>query len=193
MSCCARGQAENLIKMHKGQLASDRTSCRSPLANQMRLILHAAPSLVIETASRIRLAFAAACPEAALIRHLYPSLRPGCLRSSYAADNPIPIKHRMASERDGWPGSPLRHSSMSCCHSSSSRKLTTGVCPIRGRPRFFRITTFESDMRRVLQQSAHTGNPSLRKPSPCIPRTPGADDRGRVRDAHGQAPMRQVS
>ena len=23
-------------------------------------------------------------------------------------------------------------------------------------------------MRRVLQQSAHTGNPSLRKPSPCI-------------------------
>jgi hypothetical protein len=27
---CARGQAENLIKMHKSQLASDRTSCRSP-------------------------------------------------------------------------------------------------------------------------------------------------------------------
>ncbi len=65
-------------------------------------------------------------------------------------------QHRMASERDGWPGSPLRHSSMSCCHSRPSRKLTTGACPIRGRPRFFRITTFESDMRRVLQQSAHT-------------------------------------
>lgn len=29
---CARGQAENLIKMHKSQLASDRTSCRSPIA-----------------------------------------------------------------------------------------------------------------------------------------------------------------
>ena len=29
---CARGQAENLIKLHKTQLASDRTSCRSPLA-----------------------------------------------------------------------------------------------------------------------------------------------------------------
>src|SRR5262245_25605244 len=28
---CARGQTENLIKMHKGQLASDRTSCRSPI------------------------------------------------------------------------------------------------------------------------------------------------------------------
>ncbi len=37
---CARGQAENLIKLHKGQLASDRTSCRSPLANQVRLVLH---------------------------------------------------------------------------------------------------------------------------------------------------------
>ena len=35
---CARGQAENLIKMHKGQLASDRTSCQSPLANQLRLV-----------------------------------------------------------------------------------------------------------------------------------------------------------
>ena len=35
-----RGQAENLIKQHKAQLASDRTSCRSPFANQMRLILH---------------------------------------------------------------------------------------------------------------------------------------------------------
>jgi hypothetical protein len=39
---CARGQAENLIKLHKAQLASDRTSCRSPLGNQMRLILHTA-------------------------------------------------------------------------------------------------------------------------------------------------------
>ena len=37
---CARGQAENLIKLHKGQLASDRTSCQSPLANQFRLVLH---------------------------------------------------------------------------------------------------------------------------------------------------------
>lgn len=106
---CARGQAENLIKMHKGQLASDRTSCRSPLANQMRLILHTAAywlmltlrdaipkahalakaefatirlrliklgARVIETTSRIRLAFAAACPEAALIRHLATTISP---------------------------------------------------------------------------------------------------------------------
>lgn len=39
---CARGQAENLIKRHKTQLASDRTSCRSANANRMRLILHTA-------------------------------------------------------------------------------------------------------------------------------------------------------
>src|SRR6476620_735602 len=100
---CARGQAENLIKLHKAQLASDRTSCRSPLANQMRLILHTAAywliltmrdaipathalataefttirlrllklgTRVIETASRVRLAFASACPEATLFRHI---------------------------------------------------------------------------------------------------------------------------
>ena len=39
---CVRGQAENLIKMHKAQLASDRTSCQSPVANQVRLVLHTA-------------------------------------------------------------------------------------------------------------------------------------------------------
>ena len=39
---CARGQAEILIKQHKVQLASGRTSCQNPLANQFRLILHAA-------------------------------------------------------------------------------------------------------------------------------------------------------
>src|SRR6266849_2292207 len=106
---CARGQAENLIKRHKSQLASDRTSCRSPLANQMRLILHTsaywlmrtirdaipAPQplasgefstirlrllkiavRVHETASRIRLAFAANCPDAELFRGLILSLAP---------------------------------------------------------------------------------------------------------------------
>lgn len=106
---CARGQAENLIKLHKSQLASDRTSCRSPLANQMRLILHSAAywlmltmrdaipaahtlakaefatirlrllklgARIIETAARVRLAFAAACPDADLIRQLATSIVP---------------------------------------------------------------------------------------------------------------------
>jgi hypothetical protein len=39
---CARGEAENFIKLHKAQLASDRTSCRDPKANQFRLVLHTA-------------------------------------------------------------------------------------------------------------------------------------------------------
>jgi len=39
---CERGQAENLIKLHKTQLASDRTSCHNPVANQVRLVLHTA-------------------------------------------------------------------------------------------------------------------------------------------------------
>jgi Transposase DDE domain group 1 len=106
---CARGQAENLIKMHKSQLASDRTSCRSPIANQVRLVLHTAAywlmltlrdavppthrlakaefatlrlrllklgARVVETVSRIRLAFAAACPEASLFRLIATNLQP---------------------------------------------------------------------------------------------------------------------
>jgi Transposase DDE domain group 1 len=106
---CARGQAENLIKLHKAQLASDRTSCRSSLANQMRLILHTAAywliltvrdaiptahalataefatirlrllklgTRVLETTARVRLAFAAACPDAALFRQLSVGLMP---------------------------------------------------------------------------------------------------------------------
>lgn len=106
---CARGQAENLIKLHKSQLASDRTSCRSPLANQVRLVLHTAAywlmltvrnaiprpqtlaaaefttlrlrlikiaARVTETATRVRIAFATACPEAALFRGIARSLQP---------------------------------------------------------------------------------------------------------------------
>ena len=106
---CARGQAENLIKLHKAQLKSDRTSCRSPLANQMRLILHTAAywlmltvrdavpkthaltkaefatlrlrvlkigARIRETAHRVRIAFAAACPDAKLFRDLAIALRP---------------------------------------------------------------------------------------------------------------------
>ncbi|MCS3764765.1 hypothetical protein GGE24_005539 [Bradyrhizobium centrosematis] len=106
---CARGQAEILIKLHKTQLASDRTSRRSALANQVRLVLPTAAywlmltvrdaipkgrelataefatlrlrllkiaARVAETASRVRLAFAAACPEADLIRCLPGALLP---------------------------------------------------------------------------------------------------------------------
>jgi DDE family transposase len=37
---CQRGQMENLIKLHKAQLASDRMSCHSATANQVRLVFH---------------------------------------------------------------------------------------------------------------------------------------------------------
>src|SRR6478672_7826307 len=106
---CARGQAENLIKLHKTQLASDRTSCRSELANQVRLVLHTAAywlmltvrdaipkpqplalaefatlrarllkiaARITETTARVRIAFAAACPEAVLFRSIAHSLQP---------------------------------------------------------------------------------------------------------------------
>jgi len=106
---CARGQAENLIKLHKAQLASDRTSCRSARANQVRLVLHTAAfwlmltvreaipksrdlakaefatlrlnlikiaARVMEMASRVRLAFAAACPNADLFASLPAALMP---------------------------------------------------------------------------------------------------------------------
>jgi hypothetical protein len=46
---CARGEAENFIKLHKAQLASDRTSCRDPRANQFRLILHTAAYWIMLT------------------------------------------------------------------------------------------------------------------------------------------------
>jgi hypothetical protein len=47
---CGRGQAENFIKWHKAQLASDRTSCRDPKANQFRLVLHTAAYWLMLTA-----------------------------------------------------------------------------------------------------------------------------------------------
>lgn len=39
---CKRGQAENLIKEHKNYLKSDRMSCTSFRANQVRQVLHTA-------------------------------------------------------------------------------------------------------------------------------------------------------
>jgi hypothetical protein len=49
---CARGNAENFIKLHKSQLASDRTSCRDPKANQFRLIIHTAAYWLLHTMRR---------------------------------------------------------------------------------------------------------------------------------------------
>lgn len=46
---CQRGQMENLIKAHKLQLASDRTSCSTATANQFRLLIHTAAYWLIHT------------------------------------------------------------------------------------------------------------------------------------------------
>jgi hypothetical protein len=47
--CCARGQAENLIKAHKLHLASDRTSCSRATANQFRPLVHTAAYWLLHT------------------------------------------------------------------------------------------------------------------------------------------------
>jgi len=66
---CARGQAENFIKWHKAQLASDRTSCRDPKANQFRLILHtAAYWLMLATRNAIAKRSPLSCAEFATLR-----------------------------------------------------------------------------------------------------------------------------
>jgi Transposase DDE domain group 1 len=46
---CQRGAAENLIKLHKAQLASDRTSCTSAVANQIRQMLVTAAFWLMHT------------------------------------------------------------------------------------------------------------------------------------------------
>jgi hypothetical protein len=52
---CQRGQMENLIKPHKAQMASDRMSCHSATANQVRLIPYtAAYWLVLAVRDAIR-------------------------------------------------------------------------------------------------------------------------------------------
>ena len=49
---CRRGQMENLIKLHKAQLASERLSCQSATANQVRLVLHTAADWLVHAAAR---------------------------------------------------------------------------------------------------------------------------------------------
>jgi DDE family transposase len=49
---CARGQMENEIKDHKLYLKSDRTSCHRFEANQVRLFLHSAAYMLLETLRR---------------------------------------------------------------------------------------------------------------------------------------------
>jgi hypothetical protein len=71
---CQRGQAENLIKLHKAQLASDRTSCHRASANQVRLTLHTAAFWLMHT-------LRAAIPSGhALAKAEFNTLRPRLLK-----------------------------------------------------------------------------------------------------------------
>ena len=83
---CARGQAENLIKLHKSQLASDRTSCRSPLANQVRLVLHTAAYWLMLT-----------------VRDAIPEPQP-LATAEFATLRHAPDQDRRPDQRDGNPG-----------------------------------------------------------------------------------------
>ena len=49
---CARGQRENEIKDHKLYLKSERTSCHRFEANQVRLFLHSAAYVLLDTLRR---------------------------------------------------------------------------------------------------------------------------------------------
>jgi hypothetical protein len=65
---------ENLIKLHKAQMASDRMSCHSATANQERLIKIGAR--VIERLARIRIQLPTSCPEGELFRTIALGLAP---------------------------------------------------------------------------------------------------------------------
>jgi hypothetical protein len=91
---------ENLIKLHKAQLASDRMSCHSATANQVRLVLHTAAfwlmhgmraaipqasplpkcefatTRVIEHIARIRVQLPTSYPDAALFRSVALNFMP---------------------------------------------------------------------------------------------------------------------
>ena len=105
-----RGHVRRLIRRIRMHWPDTAIICRSPRANQMRLILHTAAywlmltvrdaiaktealakaefntlrlalikigARIIETASRVRIAFSAACPNAALFRHIAAALQAG--------------------------------------------------------------------------------------------------------------------
>ena len=100
---CMRAQAENLIKLHKSQLRSDRLPCAGAEANQLRLVLCSAAYMAMwavraaaglksefntvrerlikigasfrSTTSRIRVALSSSCPDQELFREALARLR----------------------------------------------------------------------------------------------------------------------
>ena len=106
---CQRGQAENLIKLHKAQLASDRTSCHSAVANQIRLMLATASFWLMHTVR-------AAIPEGhALAKAEFNTIR---LRLLKIAARVIEYGHRIRV-----------HLPSSCVEKVLFRSLALGLSP----------------------------------------------------------------
>ena len=106
---CARGQAENLIKLHKTQLSSDRTSCRSAVANQVRLVLHTCAYWLMLT---VRDAIPKQCD---LAKAEFVTLRLRLLKMPLASSKPP--------EPCAWPSRPVipRRPSSPACPARSPR------------------------------------------------------------------------
>ncbi len=100
---CTRGQAENLIKQHKVQLASDWTSCRSPLANRVRLVLHAAAYwLMLALRNTVPCGMSLVQAEFVTLRQCL--LRIGCPRFREDRPHPHPLRLRLPGrQRDASP------------------------------------------------------------------------------------------
>lgn len=117
--------SQTLNKLHKTQLKSDRTSCSTASANQVRLILHTAAywllwtirqatpegaalkraefatprnrlvkigARVLETATRIRVAFASASHDKDLFAQTFRALNPGPTPPRKRHDRPPALK-----------------------------------------------------------------------------------------------------
>jgi Transposase DDE domain group 1 len=106
---CQRGEAENLIKLHKAQLASDRTSCTSAVGNQIRLMLTTAAFWLMHTVR-------AAIPEGhALARAEFHTLR---LKLLKIAVRVVEYGHRIRA-----------HLPTSCPEKALFRQLALGLSP----------------------------------------------------------------
>ena len=106
---CQRGRMENLIKLHKAQLASDRTSCHCATANQVRLSLHTAAFWLMHT-------MRAAIPEGHAL--------------AKAEFNTIRLRLLKIAARVVEYGSRIRvHLPSSCVEGSLFRALALGLSP----------------------------------------------------------------
>ena len=110
---CARGQAENLIKLHKTQLASDRTSCRlgarqpdAPRAAHSRLLADAHRARRHPQATRSRHGRVRHAASAPAEGRPPASSRP---RAASASPSPPPVPRPSCSARCRTRSGPPRH------------------------------------------------------------------------------------